>query len=291
MNKPLFLNLVFATVLLAFNQPSIAEPIAKPSQPFVVSGVIINSDNAGLISRFVDYLSKKANYPMHVVYVKKYSELSRVLRNNPKAVGWTCGAPFVQDHKNNGQQLVSIPLFNKKPTYHSVILTQKNRTEKKLSDFKGGILAYSDPRSNSGFLSPKYALFEQGIIMQDHFRLLLNSGNHEGSISALIDGIADVAAVDEYVWDAYLKIYPKINQVLREVERMGPYPFTPIVTGQSVNEKTLRLLSESLLNMPKNEAGRKLLSEFNFDGFVTKSPQFYNPIRDMLKKVDIDEGV
>jgi len=259
-------------------------------QPFVVSGVIINSGSADLIKRFSNYLSARAGYPLRVVYVNKYSELSRTLRDNPHAIGWTCGAPYVQDSESSGQQLVSVPLFNNKPTYHSLILSRKNRTEKTLADFKGGVLAYSDPRSNSGFLSPKYALHKQGIDMGKHFRLLINAGNHEGSIEALINGLADVAAIDEYVWVAYLKHHPEADKVLHELERMGPFPFTPIVTGNKVSTSNIKKLSSALLNMGNDTEGIKLLSEFNFDGFVNKKPDFFKPIKNMLDVVDIDSG-
>jgi len=81
----------------------------------VVSGVIINSNNGNLIERFTRYLSTQSGYPLQAMYVNKYAELSRVLRDDPKAVGWTCGAPFVEDYDTTGQQLVAVPLFNKKP--------------------------------------------------------------------------------------------------------------------------------------------------------------------------------
>lgn len=281
---------LIAATLLMMGQALHAQPLNNTHQPFVVSGVIINSDSASLIERFIKHLSTRAGYPLRVVYVNKYSELSRILRENPKAIGWTCGAPYVQDSKSEGQQLVAVPLFNKKPTYHSLILTRSNRSEKALADFENGVLAYSDPRSNSGFLSPKYALHKQGIDINKHFRLLLNTGSHEGSIEALIDGLVDVAAIDEYVWVSYLKLHPEANQMLRELERMGPFPFTPIVAGNDVGASDINKLSSALLNMSNNTEGKKLLSEFYLDGFVEKKPAFYQPIKNMLDEVDIDSG-
>lgn len=281
---------LIAVTLLMMGQALHAQPLNNTHQPFVVSGVIINSDSASLIERFIKHLSTRAGYPLRVVYVNKYSELSRILRKNPKAIGWTCGAPYVQDSESAGQQLIAVPLFNKKPTYHSLILTRSNRTEKTLADFKNGVLAYSDPRSNSGFLSPKYALHNQGIDINEHFRLLLNTGSHEGSIEALIDGLVDVAAIDEYVWVSYLKLHPEANKTLHELERMGPFPFTPIVAGNNVGASDINKLSSALLNMNNDTEGQKLLSEFYLDGFVEKKSAFYQPIKNMLDEVDIDSG-
>ncbi len=285
-----FVYHLFTISLLIIGQTHYAQASDKIQQPFVVSGVIINSYSGNLIERFTRYLSTKSGYPLQVVYVNKYSELSRVLRENPEAIGWTCGAPYVQDSETSGQQLVAVPLLNKKPTYHSLILTRTGRSEKTLADFKGGVLAYSDPRSNSGFLSPKYALHKQGIDIGKHFRLLLNTGNHESSINALLNSLADVAAVDEYVWLTYLKKHPEANKAVHEIERMGPFPFTPIVAGNEISADNISKLSSTLLNMNDDAEGRKLLSEFYLDGFVEKEPAFYQPVKNMLEEVNIDSG-
>lgn len=213
-----------------------------------------------------------------------------MLRENPDAVGWTCGAPYVQDSEASGQQLIAVPLLNKKPTYYSLILTRTGRSEKTLADFKHSVLAYSDPRSNSGFLSPKYALYKQGIDIDKHFRLLLDTGNHESSINALLNNLADVAAVDEYVWLAYLNKHPEASKTLHEIERMGPFPFTPIVAGSEISAGDISKLSSALLDMSDDTEGQKLLSEFYLDGFVKKEPAFYQPIKNMLEEVNIDSG-
>ncbi len=281
---------LLAISLLMLGQTQYAHASDNMQHPFVVSGVIINSNNGNLIERFTRYLSTQSGYPLQVMYVNKYAELSRVLREDPKAVGWTCGAPFVEDNDTTGQQLVAVPLFNKKPTYHSLVLTRTDRTEKTLADFKDGVLAYSDPRSNSGFLAPRYALHKQAIDINKHFRLLLNTGSHEGSIKALLNELADVAAVDEYIWVAYLKDHPEAGKKLHEIERMGPFPFTPIVTGTEVNKDDIDKLTSVLLGMDDNVEGKKLLSEFHLDGFVEKTAAFYQPIKDMLNEVNIDTG-
>lgn len=260
------------------------------SHPFVVSGVIINSDNAKLINRFVDYLSTRSGYPLKVKYVKKYTELSHTLRDHPDAIGWTCGAPFVQDSQSMGQQLIAVPLFNRQPTYHSIVLTQKNRQETSLVDFKGSVFAYSDSRSNSGFLAPKFALHKANMNINTHFRLLIDTGSHEGSIEALLNGLADVAAVDEYVWQAYYRLHPEAKKMLKAVEVMGPFPFTPIVAGKNVKPEKIRKLSSILSDMNNDEQGKAILSEFYLDGFVVKKPDFYQPIKDMLSEVELETG-
>lgn len=259
--------------------------MALASHDFVVSGVVVNSGNAKRLERFVSVLSKNADYPMHVVYASSYTELSNILRDDPDSVGWACGAPFVEDHKAYGQQLVAVPLFRGKPIYHSLIIARRGRKEKRLADFKGEVLAYSDIRSNSGFVSPDYALHEQNIDIYHYFRLLINAGSHERSIDAVLNGLADVAAVDEYVWVEYVQIHPDAARKLKVLQSMGPYPFTPIVAGPAVSPEVVKRLQGALTGMKPGANGIFTIGNLGLDGFVIEPVSFYRPIAKMLDAI------
>ncbi len=263
---------------------------AAPVHSFVVSDFVVNSGQAHQIESFVRYLSEKSGYPMQAVFTSHYTGLSDILRDHPDSIGWTCGAPYVEDHKAYGQQLVAVPLFHGNPLYHSLVLTQKNRPEKQLSDFKGKVLAYSDIRSNSGFISPAYALHEKGIDISKYFRLTIDTGSHENSIEALLGGLADVSAVDEYVWVEYVKTHHDAASKLKEIGRMGPYPFTPVVAGPKVDAATLKKLEDVLTGMKDDAKGRAMLKDFGMDGFVLEPDSFYAPIAKMLAAVRPDGG-
>ena len=98
-------------------------------------------------------------------------------------------------------------------------------------------------------------------------------------------GFADVAAIDEYIWVEYISINHQAEIKLREIERIGPFPFTPIVGGKDVNPKIIEKLQKALHHMNKNPDGQNILRDFGLDGFVVKSPSFYKPIKEMLESV------
>ena len=150
------------------------------------------------------------------------------------------------------------------------------------------MFAYSDTRSNSGMLAPTVALKRQGIDLKRHFRFLVRTGIHENTIKALLAGVADVAAVDEYVWVQYLKSHPEAADRLKVVERFGPFPFTPVVASSSVPQPVITALQKALKEMNTDPEGKGLLAEFGLDGFVVKSPDFYAPIESMLAQLHAD---
>lgn len=274
---------ILMVALLFTIEASAAASAAGQAQRMVLSGVVPGQGgDTPVLERFVRWLAEASDYPLEVAHVDSYQALSETLRTRPASLAWTCGQPFVED-RADGQRLVAVPLYKGKPTYHSLVITRRGRSEKSLKDFKNKVVAYSDPRSNSGLLAPKYVLHRQGIAMELYFRLLLHTGRHENSIVAVLNGLADVANVDEYVWDEYLKRYPSAAEKLVVLERNGPYPFTPIVAGSMVPEPAIRAIRQALLTMHRDVRGAGILRQLGLDGFVEKPDTFYRPIAEMLE--------
>ncbi len=250
---------------------------------FVASGVL--EADAQLVEDFTQYLSEQSGYPMKVFFAKDYSGLSDMLRKNPEAVAWTCGSPYVEDQKADGQQLIAVPLFENEPTYHSMVISLRGRPEKKLRDFNGQVLAYSDLRSNSGYVAPHHHLKLQEVNTDLFFKIKINAHNHVGSIEAVLGGLADVAAVDEYVLVEFQRKNPEAAKELQILEKLGPFPFTPIVAGNKVKQSILDKLQHTLLTMSTTRQGRDLLIRFGLDGFVAKDTSFFRPIEEMLVRL------
>ena len=253
---------------------------------FIVSGVIVNSKSSKKVDSFVKMIEEKSSYKLKAFYVDSYARLSEILRNNPDALAWTCGAPYVEDSIKDKQQLIAVPLFNNKPTYSSFIVTKKSSKATSLLDFKDKIFAYSDSRSNSGFVAPSQYLKIHNHHLKDFFRIKINAGTHERSIEAIYRGIADVGAIDEYVWVDYIKTRPKIAEKLHVIQKMGPYPFTPIVAGKGVSIKMIKKLQVAFTTLNKAEL-KQFNHDFKLDGFVIKKPSFFNPIKTMLINLNI----
>jgi len=278
--QPLLLRL-FLFVVLTFC--SLSAPALAGSSKLAFTGVTLDQGNNPVLSSFTGWLSKKANYPLTPSYKDSYQGVTDYLREHRQCLAWTCGVPFVQDHQKDAQQLIAVPLFRGKPTYHSLVIAKKGRLEKTLLDFKGKAFAYSDLRSNSGFVAPSYALKKQGVDINKHFRLLLHTGSHEGSIDAVLNDLVDVANVDEYIFVEYFKAHPEDEGRLVVLKRFGPFPFTPIVAGSDTPPEVIHRLQQALISMHKDKEGKRILDQLGLDGFVVKPVSFYQPIVDMLE--------
>ncbi len=269
--------------LLALTAAAIpAQAAAGATVQLNFSGVILDQGSNPLLEQFTRWLAIHADYPLQTAYTENYQAITDHLRQHPTALAWTCGAPFAEDHPRDGQILLAVPLFHGQPTYHSITITRAGRSEQSLFDFKGQVLAYSDPRSNSGFVVPSFVLHQQGQDIHKFFRLLLNTGLHEASIEAVINGLADVANVDEYILQQYMKTHPQSRSRIQQLKSYGPYPFTPLVAGRNTPPAAVKRLQQALVDMAQDREGKQILDQLGLDGFVIKPATFYQPIAAML---------
>lgn len=288
---PALLRVIVVCVLVFTIQPLHAnQPLSISSDKaytFVFSGVVLNSGNAHLLQRFIDYVAEQSRLDIQTVFVADYSKLSAMLSEQPNTMAWTCGLPYVQDQQRYGQQLVSVPVIDGSAYYYSVVIARKQEKSKNLLDFENRIFAYSDPRSHSGVLVPMHVLKNAGVEMDKHFRLLLHTGNHESSIEAVINNLADVAVVNEYVWRGYRKNFPDKAAMINVLEQYGPYPFTPLVASSKLDKNVINHIQQILSEMSQKEDGIKILTEMGLQGFVVKPKEFYEPIRTMLSETGL----
>lgn len=261
----------------------------RQEYPLLVSGVV-SQDEIAVLNAFADYLSENAGYPLRIMAVASYTHLTQALQENPTALGWVCGLPYVQDRQSLNLQLVAVPLFNGKPTYESWVIARRGRPEKRLREFRGAVFGYSDIRSNSGYLAPQYALARSGIDINTFFSKQVWCRNHVGSIEAVMAGLVDVAAVDEYIYLQYRKTHPDVDKQVQILQRFGPFPFTPIVAGEGVPPEMVARLKKALQGMPQTEQGRRLLEQMGLDGFVEVEPEFYRPIEQRWRYVQKQVG-
>lgn len=282
-NRALFF--LFAILTLAIPQTVRASSIVDEEKLFVMSGVILSEKNRAFIDRFVKYVEQESGYRLKPHFVDSYDKLSATLRQHADALAWSCSAPYARDSIKDGQQLIAVPLFRKRPLYHSLLITRNGRSEKKLADFRGQVMAYSDSYSCSGMIIPAYRLKKEGFDMNAHFRLLFPTGNHEKSIEAVLNSLADVTAVNAYVWFEYAKKKPEAHTRLSIMQQLGPFPLPPIVAGEKVPKESIETLRRVFVNMAKTDEGKALLQEMNFDGFILKPPSFYDPIKEMIESL------
>lgn len=223
------------------------------------------------------YLETHIGQPVKFVQRSSYREIMDLLLDGQLDFAWICGYPYIR-HKSQ-LRLMAVPLYQGKPLYRSyLIVPSSDKTTRSLADLRGGIFAFSDPDSNSGYLVPQYALHEQGLDAGSHFRKHFFTWAHDKVVNAVALNVADGGAVDGYVWETLALINPQLTERTRVVTRSKEFGFPPLVARKDVNITVFSRVQSVFLEMSEDKLGSNLLKQVNLDGFVEGDPGLFDDI-------------
>ena len=142
-------------------------------------------------------------------------------------LGQTCGLPF-RSYLWPDVNYVCTPDYGlpncPKGYYNSVILVHNTGPLHEISDLSRRTFAYNEALSQSGWAGPITYLNMLGI----HLGAGRMTGAHLNSITAVIDGTADVCAVDAQTYRLFQRYDPRADLV-REIGRTTPTPALPMI--------------------------------------------------------------
>ena len=193
----------------------------------------------------------------------------------------TCGYPLMTELRG-AVRVVATPCYVAEgcsgPFYSSAVVVRADDQAQTLEDLRGRRAAYNSTDSQSGYnvLRALVAPLADG---RSFFNSTLESGSHAGSLAAVAEDRADVAAIDCVTYALHARHRPAAVAGLR-VLRYGPAtPGLPYVTaGGRSDDDLLRLreaLYEALADPGLAEArealllhGASVLPEDAYDGLL-----------------------
>ena len=253
------------------------------------------------------YLSKQMGCEVVFVEDVPWQERLAWLREGALDLGWICGVDYVKitslrapakqsprigtgdcfgaiaPRNDINIDLLAAPVmpgerYQGKPVYYSDVIVRRDSPYLTIGDLRGARWAYNEPGSFSGCLIMLHRLAQmsEGV---NFFRETIESGAHAASIRMVLEGQADVAAIDSTAFDQTLRWEPEVRTHLRVVECLGPNPIPPWVVSRSLADEERDALKEVFLGMSDNPRGRAILFNGLFDRFVPVEDSDYDPIR------------
>lgn len=203
-------------------------------------------------------------------------------------VGFLCAPAYVELRRCGAPvELLGVsPLFDDeraagRPLYFSDVVVSSSSRVRELAELRGGVLAFNDPSSLSGWHCFGAGL-PRGEDVRAFFREARCSGSHLRSLELVAAGEADVAAIDSNVLRIVLRSSPRIAARIRILHTLGPWPIQPIVVRSALDDQVKRRLREALLASRFASSTRSALRRFGLIGFA--------PVRDGDDAWGIVEG-
>ncbi len=251
---------------------------------FGISSVAMKDDIV-TIEKWRQYLSLKSGEKIRLIFTKSYDEMRSLLESGAIDIAYLCGATYVESRQSAKLDILAVPVVAGAPYYFSYVIARNDCDCHSILDFKDKTYAYSDPKSNSGSIVPQYELLKHGINPRYFFNKTITTYDHAESIHAVAVGFVDGASVDSIVYDAFVMFNPDIAKKIKIVQKMGPFPSTPLVVRRALSKDKKKALRLAVTAMHSDPVGKKILFRLGIERFDYRPPYDYTPIAKMINSL------
>jgi len=192
-----------------------------------------------------------------------------------------CSAPYVEDKRKFGAELLVAPQVDGNVFYKSFIIVHKDSTFRSFDELKGKTFAFTDPKSNSGRLYPVYRLAKEGYRPEDYFSKYIYSYSHNKSVELVAKKIVDGAAIENLIYHYMKNKGSPYTEQVRIIEQSPDFGIPPMVNTPGMSTFVKEKIREILINMHRNTDGARILSDMQVEKFVEGSDSYYDSVREM----------
>jgi phosphonate transport system substrate-binding protein len=217
---------------------------------------------------------------------RTYAEVNELVENHEVDVAFICSGPYAGGHDNFGLELLAVPVVHGHKVYHSYILARRDSPIQSFDDLRGKRFAFTDPHSNTGCLVPTYMLARMGEAPESYFSETFFSGNHDGAIKAVADGLADGAAVDSLIWEFMNATDPTDTARTKIIAESPPYGIPPVVVHPDLDGGLKQQLKTLLLSIHEDPDAVPFLRRIQIDRFEEGDDSMYDTVRQMCQWVE-----
>jgi ABC-type phosphate/phosphonate transport system substrate-binding protein len=191
----------------------------------------------------------------------------------------TCGYPF-STRLRGLVRLIGTPIYNvfgcRGPNYSSMIVVRTDEPGERLADVGGRRFAYNTSDSLSGYLALGAAARDAGL--DTNAREWIATGSHRGSVRAIAEERADVAAIDAVCWAFALRYEPEAVSRLKVIGQTELRPAPPLITAVERPDSQLQAIRRAFESAVADPATRSACQALHLTGLGLFDEWDYNPI-------------
>ncbi len=248
-----------------------------------VAAMISPKKTISVYQEILYYIESQIGQSVEMVQRRTYADMDDLLKTRDTEIAFICSGPYVKDYDNFGVELLVSPQAHGEAVYYSYLIAHKDSSINTLEALRGKVFAFTDPKSNTGCLVPTYMLAKIEETPDSFFEKYVYSGHHDKSIEMVAKKEVAGAAVDHLIWEYMHATNPDFTSQTKIVVKSPPYAMPPLVVHPGVDPQIKAQLRDILLNMHKDEYGKKILGKIFIDKFIVPKDEDYNSIREMTE--------
>ena len=278
----------YKRIKLAVPEQAQPAPTNQPSSPplrVAVASMVSPKETFKSYQDMLQYLGARLDRPIELVQRKTYAEVNELIRAGSIDLAFICSQSYVQGQQQFGMELLAAPAVRGEALYRAYIIVPAESPVTRFDELRGKVFAFTDPDSNTGRLVPTYLLWQKGESPESFFRETVYTYSHDNSMRAVADRLVDGASVDSLAYDYTLTQNPELAARTRVIYQSELFGSPPVVVPPGLSEDLKGQLREALLAMDRDYRGKAILGSLMIDRFVVPDQSSYEPIREMLRKV------
>lgn len=228
-----------------------------------------------------DYLARQLGREVKLRTVDSWEGLAKSLASGETDMALIGPWGYVLANHQAGAQAVATILYQGKPEYFAIMVTNPRSGINKIDDMKGKTFAFGDKGSTSGYLIPNHEFMMRGIDPEKFFSKVIYT-KHQAIETQVTRGELDAGADYNRNRDAMIEQGLIKAADSHIIWTSAPLPNDALALSKELAKDkvftaklvaALEAVGDALKTQPN-------LLPSNYTGFVAKDNKYYAPIRD-----------
>ena len=227
----------------------------------------------------VEYISDQLHRPAVLLQRRTYEELNMLMAGGDADIAIFSTGAYSAYRGMQPVELLAMVQTNGTIFYHTYLITAKDSGINSFDDLQGKGFAFTDPLSYSGRLSIDYLLLDRHTSPEVYFKRCFYTYNHDKSIWAVANHLADAASVDSQIYDYAVHMNPQLADKVQIIDVLKEAPTGPVVMRSDLPEAEKQELKEIFYKMSDEAPLREAMQRAVIDKFVPPQPELYEDLR------------
>lgn len=238
-----------------------------------------------------DYLCTRLPVKVTFEVLKSYEDVMIALEVNTADGGFL--GSFLATHgivRHGFVPLVRPEWLSGESHYSSYVFKKKGSSiYRDITTWEGRSIALASRHTSAGFFFPMALVRNEGIKdPEEYFSELQLSGSHDATIWMVVNGLADLGAAKNTVFDETMQRKPGLKEKIEILYSGGYYPDSTLVLHESVPPAMVEKIRSAFLGMSDTAEGRDVLEKFKANRFIPSPAEDYKDVLDVVKAAGCD---
>ncbi len=242
----------------------------------------------------IEYLKKETGLPVEQVFPDTFDEHMRLVGQGKIDISFSNPVAYVRMAQRSGARAFArtVEPDGKAEFRGQIICRKDNREIRIIEDCRGKRWIAVDPASAGGYMFALGHFYDHGLRKEDFAEIAFAQGpggKSEKVVLSVYAGKYDIGSVRE---GTLAVVADKIDvEQIRVIAHTRWYPGWVYAARKDLDPKVVEKIKTALLKLDRNNTDhRRIFDAAKFNAVIPSHDGEFDSIRDLLKKVGIDQG-